>query len=376
MAEPAQPSPQNPQNFYEILGVSKDATQDEIKNAFRSKARLLHPDVNHDDPHATEKFQQLNEAYSILKDPKTREQYDRFTLNGEEPQTQEEIDQFELFTQILGLGRSRTKPKGNKVSPTIRLLKVTLDRIYNGGTMTVFETLNVICPTCHGIGSNDGIEYPECPECHGSGNAPGQGIETLFPCHHCSSIGYIIPIEKRCPKCFGRKLIHDRKRFDFNIEIGTQDHEQIIIPNAGDQYPGKEPADIIFITVTNYDNNFIRDGDDLIFVKKLSIPEIKYGTAFQIDTLDHRKLHVGTPEGQPIDCSKVKWIKGEGLPTKGNSQFKGNLYIILQMGFPGLITQGVRLVSSLIHKSSTNIILEDAPEELFKQRDQDQQQQA
>lgn len=365
-------------SLYDILGVAPTATDEEIKKAYRRKAFELHPDHNAGDPLATEKFQQLGEAYAILRDPAQRERYDKFGMTGETPTEPEDIEIFDMVTQILGLGRCRGPPKGDKVSPSIRILNVPLSAIYKGGEVEQKISIHVVCPTCHGKGSTNGIEYPVCDYCHGNGSSSPGGLQFLFPCKNCESVGYMCPREFRCKTCKGRRVITKYKTVKVNVEIGCQDQEQFVLPNEGDEYPGAVSADLVLISLTKNSGSLFREGDDLYFIKKVSRIEAEQGTAFNIDMPDGRVLNVATPKGHRIRFDRVKWIKNEGLPCNGNVQFKGNLYIFFKFGFPGLITEGVRTIAGLIHRKETSHILEDAPEEIqesFMRRAMEQVQQ-
>ena len=354
--------------LYDIIGVEPTATDEEIKKAYRKKAMILHPDRNKDDPQANEKFQQLSEAYEILKDPEKRKRYDMFGSGEETPETPEDVELFEMMTQILGLGRSRAAPKGNKVSPTIRLLRVPLKTLYNGGQMNIKVDYHKICPRCEGIGSISRTEYPICPVCNGAGSLSPGGLQFLFPCRNCDSTGYLIPPEDRCPECKGRKLIRTKKVVPVNIEMGTSSEDHIVFENQGDEYPGKQPADLMFIVSEKKDSDFIRDGDDLYYIKNLSILEQKQGTAFTIKTLDGRELEVYTEKGVPVDMTRLKWIQNEGMPCKGNLQFRGNLYIIFDKGFPDPFHEGFRTIATLFNrKFGSKMLLQDAPEEKQEQ---------
>lgn len=350
------------QTLYDILGVAPTATQDEIKHAYRRKAMQLHPDRNQDDPNATEKFQQLSEAYEILKDPAKRERYDKFGSGEEVPETPEDIELFEVMTQILGLGRSRAAPKGDKVSPSIRLVRVPLSKIYSGGKFTTKIDYHQVCPFCCGKGSTDGKDYPVCPDCNGAGSLSPGGLQFMFPCEKCKNVGYMIPPEVRCHHCHGRKLINSKKEITIDIEPGMANEEKIIIPNEGDEYPGAISADLILIISQKCPKKFVRDGDDLYYTHTCSIVEQKYGTAFTIDMPDGRSLEVCTEEGKPIDFSKLKYIKNEGMPCRGNTQFKGNLYIMFQRGFPGPLHEGFRTVRNVFNRLvGAKHLLDDAP---------------
>ena len=354
-------------SLYDIIGVEPTATDEEIKRAYRKKAMLLHPDRNKDDPMATQKFQQLSEAYEILKDPVKRQKYDTFGKGGEMPQTPEDMELFEMMTQIIGLGRSRAVPKGDKVSPTLRLLKVPLKTIFTGGKVQTTVKYHKICPKCKGVGSNNGVSYPVCPVCNGSGSL-SPILQFLFPCKNCDSTGYLIPPEWRCTECRGRRLIKARKTVSVDIEIGIQSEEQIVLPDQGDEFPGKKPADLIFLIQEKKDSDFVRDGDDLYFIKKLPIIEQKQGAAFTIHTFDGRELEVYTEKDKPVDLTRLKWIPNEGMPCRGNVQLRGNLYIVFEKGFPEPIHEAYRTIKSLFNRYyGSKILLQDAPEDKQQQ---------
>lgn len=313
--------------LYEIIGCAPTATQEEIKRNYRIKARQLHPDHNQDDPAATEKFQQLAEAYEILKDPLKRENYDRFGLAGEEPQTQDEMDLFNMMTQIIGLGKSRGEPKGDKVPPTLRLIFVPMKIAYLGGTITKKFKLHSICPLCNGTGTNTGEEFPICETCHGAGSLLPGGLHFLFPCYDCNKVGYMTPPEKICKKCNGHKVIQIKKNIEVPIEMGINDQDPVIMKNMGDEFPKKVPADLYLLVSLTKTGDFIRDGDDLFMERTVSKDEMEKGVQFKIDHVDGRELSVYSTPNQPLDMNRYYMIQGEGFPCKGNVQFKGNLYI-------------------------------------------------
>lgn len=364
--------PQKVQTLYEIIGCEPTATFDEIKRAYRKKAFELHPDRNQDDPHATEKFQQLSQAYEILKDPVKREQYDRFGLTGDNPGEMDDMAQFEMMTQIIGIGRNRPPPTGPKVSPTFRMIKVPMKNSYLGTPITQKIELCVVCPLCNGTGSNDGQEYPMCTECSGTGSLfPGGGFTFFFPCKSCNKVGFIIPPEKICKKCKGHKVILVKKNIEIPIEIGIDTMEQITLRDKGDEYPGKEPADLNLLVMLKNQNGFVRDGDDLFYQHDISNIECSNGTAFTVTTLDDRKLFYHTKEKEPIQYNRLCMIPNEGFPCKGNVQLKGNLYIRFSpplFGIPGAVIfpflEFGRAAASAIRKSKNkgnSVLLEYMP---------------
>lgn len=357
--------------LYEIIGCPPTATQEELKKAYYKKARELHPDHNKDDILATQKFQQLNEAYEILRDPEKRRRYDQMkdspATEGSELQ---DVEMYDIISQIMGFGQRRS-PKGPKVSPSYRLLSTPLEASYTGGQITANITIYVVCPGCLGTGTTNGEEYPECSHCHGSGSEDPRSPSFLFPCHKCGGCGSEIPEEIRCPNCKGKKLVKEKKSFTVDIPIAAEASDTIVLPNQGDEYPGKEKADLILIIYFRAHPFFIKDGDDLIYKKRLTTVEVMQGTAFLIQTLDGRNLDVYTPIGKEIDKRVIKWIPGEGFPVKGNPTQKGNLYIVFSHGLISVLygpffELGLS-VSSFISRFFSKIELQDAPEDKQEQ---------
>ena len=211
-----------------------------------------------------------------------------------------------------------------------------------------------------------------CTECYGSGSTfPGGGFTFLFPCKNCNKIGFIIPKEKICKKCKGRKVILVKKNMEIPIEIGTDTMDQITLPNKGDEYPGKEPADLNLLVMLKAQNGFVRDGDDLFYKHDISNIECANGTAFTITALDDRKLCFHTKEKEPVQYNRLCMIENEGFPCKGNVQLKGNLYIQFSpptFGIPGAVIfpflELGRAAASAIRKSANkenSVLLEYMP---------------
>lgn len=337
-------NPKKVQTLYDIIGCSPTATQEEIKKAYWKKAFQLHPDRNKNDPHATEKFQQLGQAYSVLKDPTKRAEYDQSLENGgksSEFNSESDLQQkeeekkriFDIMTQISGFGRYRSPPSGPKMSPTYRMIKVPMKTAYEGGKVKVKIEIAVICPNCKGTGSNDGHEYPVCDQCGGAGGYfKNDDYSYFYPCSKCNKIGFLIPKKKACKKCHGHKVIITKKNIEVPIEQGQENIDQIILPNEGDEYPGKEPADLDLLVIIQNQGGFVRCGDDLFHVHFISNIELKNGTAFELKTLDGRTLKLHTPPKMKINCNKFYEVQNEGFPVKGNPSLKGNLYI--KINFP------------------------------------------
>ena len=356
-------------SLYDILGCDKNASPEEIKQAYRRRARQLHPDRNQDDPNATAKFQQLAQAYEILKDPVKRDQYDRLGVTDAMDTSIGESNPFDILGQIIGLKRSRGPPNGPKVAPTIRIIRVPMKVAYNGGQVTKTLHLFQVCSVCHGTGSCDGVEYPICEQCHGSGSVfPTGNLAMLFPCKACNKVGYMVPPEKVCLNCNGHKIVQMPIEIEVPIEIGMPEDEPIVMPGKGDEYPGKETADLYLIPYIAKQNGLIRNGDDLFYVHNISNIELANGTSFSIKTLDDRKLYFCTQKGKKIDVNRICKVPNEGFPCRNNVQMKGNLYIRFSpplFGIPGAVVfpflEFGRAIASEIRSLKNPVFLDYMP---------------
>lgn len=352
------------ESLYQILGCSPTATQDEIKHAYRKKAIELHPDRN-DSANSTEQFQQLVSAYEILKAPEKRATYDRFGLQDDQlPTNPTDQEKFEIITQIFGFGRSKKPPTGDKVSPTIRMIRVPLEKIYSGGDWKIKIKINCVCQECDGIGSINKTQYPICSTCEGAGSLSPLVLSFLFPCSDCNSVGYLIPKDLRCKRCKGRKIVLQKKNVLIPIIRGIDSGEIITLKNVGDEYPGKENADLQAIIMMENHSDFIRDGDDLIFIKKLSVYELKKGTSFVIHCLSGHSYNVCTEKKKPIDLNVVKWIPNEGMIVKGLNEVRGNLFIVFQKALYEPLSQSFLMIKNAINSLQDCVLLEDAPIEI------------
>lgn len=356
-------------DLYEVLGVTREATQEEIRSAYLRRAFQLHPDRNRDDPNATEKFQQLGQAYEILKDSNKRQIYDSSgdTMTAESGMQMEMSgeDLIGLLMQIAGFGASTAPPSGPKVYPSMRLLKVPMEVAYTGGVVKKTVKLHVVCSVCRGTGTNNGVEYDICSDCHGAGTlSPGGVFRLIDGCKTCNRVGHMIPKENICRNCKGRKVVTVRKKIEIPIQVGMGQVEEIVMNNAGNEYPGKEPADLIFIAYSGFSFRFMRDGDDLFYTHNVSLLEMEIGTSFVIKTLDGRELKVHTPKDKPILMDRLCMIPGEGFPCKGNTVVKGNLYIRFSPPTFGKLAVAItpfmeigRGIASFIRSKSTEIEL-------------------
>lgn len=324
--------------LYDLLGVSPDANERELKKAFMLKARELHPDKNRDDPNATEKFQQVNEAYEILKNPDKRKLYDQYGSEGlkqgvNDFDSMNIFDLFNPFRPNRKRGPTRTRDIGHK-------LKVSLEDLYNGKEVTLRITRNVVCSDCNGSGCKKGKSATKCPNCGGSGqsvNVIRQGpmiTQQITTCNKCRGTGESINESDRCTKCKGKKVKEEKKEIVVHIAPGMEDGEHITFQGCSDEEPGAETGDLIVVLEMKKHNAFSRNHDDLLIHKKITLTEALIGTKFPITHLDGRIVVVTTNPGEIIEPNAVKVIQREGMPIKGNQFEKGRLFIKFQVEFP------------------------------------------
>lgn len=314
--------------FYDLLGVSPNADDNEIKQGYKQKARELHPDKNRDDPQATEKFQELNYAYEVLKDRQKRAIYDKFGPEGLK-------DNFNPF---------RPKPQPQRRQRTkdiIYKLEVTLEDLYNGKETKLRINRNIICPECKGNGCQKDKTPQKCPECGGSGQKVfvrrmgpiiiGQQVST---CQFCQGSGEKIDHADRCLNCGGRKVVNEKKIIEVHIEPGMEDGDKIPFIGSSDENPGFDTGDVVVILKMKPNHHFLRKHDDLLIEKNISLSESLFGASFVIEHLDGRKLVVETQKNKVIEPDSVHVIEREGMPQRGNRFEKGKLYVKFNVKFP------------------------------------------
>jgi molecular chaperone DnaJ len=312
-----------PSSLYETLGVPKNASQDEIKKAYRKLVREVHPDRN---PGNEERFKEVQSAYDILSDPEKRKQYDRLgTTNGRPAGFGQaggttfdfgDFDLGDIFGGIFGGGgrgrgaqQAQRGQRGNDVEVEVR---VAFEDALRGVEVTVPVQLELACHTCHGTGAAPGTAPVKCPQCDGSGVvATSQGLFALQqPCPRCHGMGSIV--ETPCPTCHGSGRERRTKRFKVRVPAGAKDGTRIKLKGKGEAgYGGAQAGDLYVVTRVEASKVYERRGDDLV----VQVP-ISYATAALGGTVE-----VPTPEG-PVSLKvpsgsedgKLLRIKGRGAP--------------------------------------------------------------
>ena len=345
-------------DLYEVLGVSRDATDDEIKKAFRRQARKLHPDVNKS-PNAEEEFKELNEAYDVLSDPNKRAYYDR---TGSTPGAAgggyggsgyvdfEDIfgggfggmgDIFSSFFSGMG-GSATARREGRDMGVGLRL---TLEEVATGAKKEIVYDRLAPCQDCHGTGLGDGGREVTCPECRGTGRVYTVqrtflgDMRTTSTCSTCGGTGQ--SIENPCPECEGQGRVPDRQRVTVEVPAGIRDAQQLRVTGFGEAgLRGAESGNLIVTCRIQPHDFFERDGDHLHAVAKVTMVQAALGAEVQIDgILPEERVTVRIPEGCQND--QVIRVKGKGMP-KFRSDSRGDLYVHVNVTIPKKLTKSQR----------------------------------
>ena len=341
-------------DFYQVLGVSESAGQDDIKKAYRRLAKQYHPDANPNNTGAAERFKEISEAHSVLSDPDKRKQYDQMRRLGafDGPRRSSagprragapgdvgsegfDFGDFgglgDIFSSIFGRGGRQAEPQVETVEAVV---EVPFRVAALGGKITVTIPVTESCPTCGGGGGAPGATWSTCPECNGRGTISfGQGgFAVNRPCPQCRGRGKIP--SQPCPTCRGAGEVRTEKRVSITVPPGTDTGQRIRLRGQGERAPGGGAAgDIIITFQVQPDRFFRRDGLDLICEIPLNLAQATLGTRVRVRTLDGKKVMLRIPPGtQP---GRKFRIKGQGLERNGR---RGDQLVGVQLTVPDELT--------------------------------------
>lgn len=342
-------------DLYEVLGVSRDATDEEIKKAFRRQARKLHPDVNKS-PNAEEEFKELNEAYDVLSDPQKRSTYDRFGTipgaAGSNPYGSGYVDMDDLFGGMgdifssffggMGGGAARMRRDGRDMGVGLRL---TLEEVATGAKKEIVYDRLAPCSDCNGSGLGEGGKEVSCPECHGTGSVYTVqrtflgDMRTTSTCTRCGGVGRIIDVP--CPECEGQGRVPDRQRVTVEVPAGIRDAQQLRISGFGEAGLRGAPSGNLIVTCRIQPHEFFeRDGDNLHARANVSMVQAALGAEIEISgIMPDEKVTVRIPEG--CQNEQVVRVRGKGMP-KFRSDLRGDLYVHVNITIPKKLTKSQR----------------------------------
>ncbi len=346
--------PHQNKDYYEILGLKKEASEDEIKRAFRRLARQYHPDVNKD-PGAEEKFKKINEAYHVLSDPQKRTQYDTYGQGGGGfggGQGFEGFDSSDLFGQGFGdtggLGDifesffggrrpERAKRGGKAQGDDLRYdLTIPLEVASTGEEREITLDHFISCEKCMGSGAAPGSSPVKCSTCGGSGQVSRSqrtilgAFTQITTCPTCKGSGETISTP--CPACRGSGRVKKTQNVTFKIPPGVESGHRLRVPGAGEAgIKGGGPGDLyIFMSVSRH-KDFERDGSDLYYKKKISFTLAAIGDEVLLPTIDKAVARLKVPPG--TQQGTTFRLKGYGMPILGG-RGRGDLYVVIDIEVP------------------------------------------
>jgi len=348
-------------DYYEVLGVSRDATQEEIKKAYRQMALKYHPDRNPGDKEAEERFKEAAAAYEVLGDEEKRRRYDQFGHEGIRMGTDvhdfaDINDIFRMFNEIFrgGFGgssifedflRTETRTQARRTSAGVPgsdikvRLRLTLEEIATGVEKKIKIKKWRTCEACSGTGAKSGGGQTTCPMCNGTGEIRqvshsvfGQFVH-ITTCTNCGGEGRVI--KERCPACNGDSRVQGETTIKVNVPAGVADGNYISLRgqgNAGQR--GGPPGDIVVIIEEEPHKVFVRNGDDILYELYISYPEAVFGAEVEIPTLSGKarlKIDPGTPSG------RVLRMRDKGIPHL-NSYGRGDQLVRVNIWIPSKVS--------------------------------------
>lgn len=365
-------------DYYEVLGVGKNATEDEIKKAYRKLAIKYHPDRNPDDAKAEEKFKEAAEAYDVLHDPQKRQAYDQFGFDGPAGAggfggfgggggfSMDDI--FSMFGDVFGgrgggfggfggFGGGRRQTTRHRGSDLRLKVRLTLQEVATGVTKKFKVRKDIECSHCHGSGAEAGSGTETCPHCHGSGveirrqqSIFGE-VQTQTTCHVCNGEGSVI--KNKCHECGGTGVVKGEEVVEIKIPAGVAEGMVVNVPGKGNagQHNGI-PGDIQVLIEEEPNDTFVRDGNNVIYNLLLDFPTATLGGSVDIPTIDGKSVRIKIEPGtQP---GKTLRLRGKGLPeVQGYGYGMGDLVVNISVYVPKTLSKSEKeIIESL--KDSDN----------------------
>ena len=344
-------------DYYEILGVDRNADEAKLKSAYRKLAKKYHPDVNPGDEAAAEKFKEASEAYAVLSDPEKRKQYDQFGhaafegggaggFSGFDFSGADFSDIFgDIFGDLFGGARGRTRGraanapmKGSNVHTGIR---ITFEEAVFGCEKTVDVTIKDPCPTCGGSGAKPGTSPETCPKCGGTGQVvyttqsffgTMQNVQTCPDCHGTGKI-----IRDKCVKCRGTGYIANRKKIQVTIPAGIDNHQSIRIREKGEPGINGGPRGDLLVDVTVGRHPTLQRQDTNIYSTiPITYAQAALGAKIKVQTVDGPVLYTVKPGTKTGTRER---LKGKGVPSLRNSQVRGDHYIEFVVQVPQKLSE-------------------------------------
>jgi len=375
-------------DYYEVLGVSKNASDDEIKKAYRRLAIQYHPDRNPGDKTAEEKFKEAAEAYGVLSDKDKRQRYDQFGMDGlngaggfSGAGGMNMDDIFSMFGDIFGGhgfggfggfggGGGQRQPQQYRGTDLRLKVRLTLQEVATGVTKKFKVKKDVPCTHCHGTGAENGSGMETCTTCHGTGyiSHTTQSIfgmmQTQGVCPTCGGEGRVI--KNKCKECHGEGIVKGEEVVEIKIPAGVAEGMVVNVPGKGNAGKHNGTNGNIQVYIEEEDNNtFVRDGNDLIFNLLLDFPTAALGGMAEIPTIDGSKVKVKIESGtQP---GKTLRLRGKGLPAvQGYGRGTGDLIVNISVYVPNTLSKSEKNALEEMQKSDNFKGDENIKQTIFK----------
>lgn len=333
-------------DYYEILGVAKTATQEEIKAAYRKLALKYHPDRNPDNKEAEEKFKAAAEAYQVLSDMEKRKRYDQFGTAdmgagqgfGQDMNMEDIFDNFgDIFENLFGGGGRKKSsknagPQARKGHDLHKEVAISLKESFVGAKKDLKYYRFVTCQKCNGKGAQPGTSVQTCTTCQGTGQQfYRQGFFSFSQtCATCGGQGFTIP--SPCTNCKGQTRVQFLDEFNVTIPQGIFDGADLRIPNKGDAGIFGGPAGDLFLRIhVTEDKKFKRIGDNLECTVMVTYQQLVFGSQIDIESIDGTKESIKIPKGSPVNYQVI--LPGKGF-TQIRGKIRGNLVVTIQCHIP------------------------------------------
>ena len=336
-------------DLYEVLGLQKGASDDEIKKAYRKLAKKYHPDLNPGDKEAEKKMKEVNGAYEVLSDAEKKARYDQYGFAGIDPNYAggaggggfggfQDFDLGDIFGSMFGggFGGQQTRQNGPRKGENLRItLQLTFEEAVFGCEKSVSVTRNESCKDCGGTGAKKGSSPETCPVCRGSGQVqstqrtPFGVFSSSSPCQNCKGTGKII--KEPCPSCKGEGRVRKTRTIRVKIPAGIDDGQTISLRGEGNGGARGGPAGDLYVTVYVKEHKmFKRDGQDIILEMPISFAQAALGATLIVPTVDG-KVQYDLPEG--TQTGTVFRLRGSGVPSV-NGRGRGDQYVKVNVEIP------------------------------------------
>jgi len=342
---------ENKRDYYEVLGLSKGASADEIKKAYRGLAKKYHPDMNPGDKEAEAKFKEVNEAYAVLSDDEKRQKYDQFGHAAFDPASGGSgfggfggFDFSDLFSSFFGGGRSsrdtRNAPqRGEDIATRVT---VSFEEAAFGCKKEINFARVEGCKDCGSTGAAKGTKPETCENCKGRGHVTVQQ-QTIFgytqtqkPCSNCRGTGKII--KTPCQNCNGKGFVKINKKLEVNIPAGIDSYQNIVLRGQGSAGRNGGPSGDLIIEVRVKTHDFFtREGNDLYCEVPISFTEAALGAEIKIPTLGGGHEKISIPEG--TQSGKSFTLRGKGIVDINNPKRQGNIIVTVNVETPKNLTK-------------------------------------